>query len=635
MLRKIHNKKGVSPVIATILILSLTIAATAVVFIVVLPMMRGTPELIIINVNETDANGNGLIDAFSLEIHNLGTEEAEIESINITQEGTTLDGWSLLMTSARVVPQSSSAIIQIETSVSTGEAKGLTNTYISIKTKEGIVFTQEIITTYHEPTSTGLGLVAIYNDTNYPTSWVTTSARDNIAAKMKDLLEQGQTKLLHNDVETNDDATYEAIYTATPFFVDANNLRGYMEHHEDGFIVMCSDVMPDTIFTGSAGDDEFVENWIEGGGTIMWIGDWPFYYSGHSDGSWSTIGSAGARQIFDTSSNIIVATNKQMQLTLRGEEVIPDFNPFYSLRPVDISILNSYGYTYDAFALSGTYADPVQFQPGTDANGTFIISYARYIDDSLVDQIAYVATQLAFNTLAEYTAPTIEVAVNDTLDMNGSGLVDTISATFTASRTTNILDASIIDPTTSSVIGSIKGTTPFYIGVTETYVELELTQELDINDQFKISVDIDYNFDQIKDTEFVSDIYTVQQISRMDVAIFSSINYANSWVTNDAESYIASTMYDYLTTNGVEAKIVDASLLESYMESNKTGIIILTGNVPPSNIFAGESDGSLLETWIANGGTCIVPGDWMFYYYADGSSLVTLGSSGERRILNT
>ena len=94
-------------------------------------------------------------------------------------------------------------------------------------------------------------------------------------------------------------------------------------------------------------------------------------------------------------------------------------------------------------------------------------------------------------------------------------------------------------------------------------------------------------------------------------------------------------MIQILEEEGLQPIMVDASLLQTYMEINATGTIVLAGNVPPSNIFAGENDGSLLETWIAGGGTCIIPGDWLFYYYSTESGRVTLGSSGERRILNT
>ncbi|MCG3220646.1 MAG: type IV pilin [Candidatus Heimdallarchaeota archaeon] len=52
------KKRGVSPVIATILLIALVTAAAAIVFLVVIPMLNPAPEAIVKTISTTQDNGN-------------------------------------------------------------------------------------------------------------------------------------------------------------------------------------------------------------------------------------------------------------------------------------------------------------------------------------------------------------------------------------------------------------------------------------------------------------------------------------------------------------------------------------------------------------------------------------------------
>ncbi|MHA1954882.1 MAG: archaellin/type IV pilin N-terminal domain-containing protein [Candidatus Heimdallarchaeaceae archaeon] len=52
------KKRGVSPVIATILLIALVTAAAAIVFLVVIPMLNPVPEAIVKSVQANEASGN-------------------------------------------------------------------------------------------------------------------------------------------------------------------------------------------------------------------------------------------------------------------------------------------------------------------------------------------------------------------------------------------------------------------------------------------------------------------------------------------------------------------------------------------------------------------------------------------------
>ena len=75
------NKKGVSPIIAVILLIALVVIATAVVFQIVNVYLTGTPEL---TLTEQEATTTNVI----INVKNIGTGDANITSIEVLK-GTT------------------------------------------------------------------------------------------------------------------------------------------------------------------------------------------------------------------------------------------------------------------------------------------------------------------------------------------------------------------------------------------------------------------------------------------------------------------------------------------------------------------------------------------------------------------
>ncbi|MBK5112295.1 MAG: type IV pilin N-terminal domain-containing protein [Candidatus Heimdallarchaeota archaeon] len=73
--RKKGNKRGVSPVIATILLIALTVTAAAIVYFVVVPLLQGKGEIVQMSgVTLTDDDVDGFYDTATIKLFNLGTD---------------------------------------------------------------------------------------------------------------------------------------------------------------------------------------------------------------------------------------------------------------------------------------------------------------------------------------------------------------------------------------------------------------------------------------------------------------------------------------------------------------------------------------------------------------------------------
>jgi flagellin-like protein len=74
------NKRAVSPVIATILLIALTVTAAAIVYFLVVPMLQGKSELVQIGMQElSDSDGDGQFDTVSIPMMNIGTSGTTID----------------------------------------------------------------------------------------------------------------------------------------------------------------------------------------------------------------------------------------------------------------------------------------------------------------------------------------------------------------------------------------------------------------------------------------------------------------------------------------------------------------------------------------------------------------------------
>ncbi|MEA2070550.1 MAG: archaellin/type IV pilin N-terminal domain-containing protein [Asgard group archaeon] len=81
------RRKAISPVIATILLIALTVTAAAIVYFVVVPMLQGQSEIVLLGYEMDDANANDFADEITVELRNVGTKEVTIESVSVTRNG--------------------------------------------------------------------------------------------------------------------------------------------------------------------------------------------------------------------------------------------------------------------------------------------------------------------------------------------------------------------------------------------------------------------------------------------------------------------------------------------------------------------------------------------------------------------
>ena len=89
--KKGGNKRGISPVIATILLIALTVTAAAIVYFVVVPLFDGKGELVLMSSwSLTDSDGDGNFDTLTGDLFNMGTKEITLDegATVIVQEST-------------------------------------------------------------------------------------------------------------------------------------------------------------------------------------------------------------------------------------------------------------------------------------------------------------------------------------------------------------------------------------------------------------------------------------------------------------------------------------------------------------------------------------------------------------------
>ncbi len=83
LLRLWRRRKAVSPVIATILLIALTVTAAAIVYFVVVPLLRGNPELVLMDYELADTDASDLADELTLTLNNIGTADANLATITV------------------------------------------------------------------------------------------------------------------------------------------------------------------------------------------------------------------------------------------------------------------------------------------------------------------------------------------------------------------------------------------------------------------------------------------------------------------------------------------------------------------------------------------------------------------------
>ncbi|MHA1305019.1 MAG: archaellin/type IV pilin N-terminal domain-containing protein, partial [Candidatus Heimdallarchaeaceae archaeon] len=80
----LKSKRGVSPVIATILLISLVVVASSMVYFLVVPMIQGSASIELITAQWFDSDADDVVDITYLTIQNTGTATAVVSNITIT-----------------------------------------------------------------------------------------------------------------------------------------------------------------------------------------------------------------------------------------------------------------------------------------------------------------------------------------------------------------------------------------------------------------------------------------------------------------------------------------------------------------------------------------------------------------------
>ncbi|TFF99147.1 MAG: type IV pilin [Promethearchaeota archaeon] len=109
----LKRKKAVSPVIATILLIALTVTAAAIVYFVVVPMLQKKPELTIVNPGHVTGDNTKI----RFTIQNIGSGEASLETsdFSLSYSNDTHDG-AIAATDLSVLDSEDAAIDTISIS---------------------------------------------------------------------------------------------------------------------------------------------------------------------------------------------------------------------------------------------------------------------------------------------------------------------------------------------------------------------------------------------------------------------------------------------------------------------------------------------------------------------------------------
>lgn len=116
----LRRKKSVSPVIATVLLIALTVAAGGIVYVLVSNYFNSTSvNLAVINSDYGDVDSNGMVDRITLVLKNVGSNTIEVESIEVKANGILLSSWTITSNPGQLPPNAEGSMT-LQT-VSTGD----------------------------------------------------------------------------------------------------------------------------------------------------------------------------------------------------------------------------------------------------------------------------------------------------------------------------------------------------------------------------------------------------------------------------------------------------------------------------------------------------------------------------------
>ncbi|MGC9781500.1 MAG: type IV pilin N-terminal domain-containing protein [Candidatus Heimdallarchaeota archaeon] len=89
-----RRRRAVSPVIATILIIALTVTAAAIVYFVVVPLLRGDGEIVVMGYILENTDATPFADTLTVSMNNIGTAAVDVSAVSVTKDGAAIT-WNL------------------------------------------------------------------------------------------------------------------------------------------------------------------------------------------------------------------------------------------------------------------------------------------------------------------------------------------------------------------------------------------------------------------------------------------------------------------------------------------------------------------------------------------------------------
>ncbi|MCE7733730.1 MAG: type IV pilin [Candidatus Heimdallarchaeota archaeon] len=137
-------RRAVSPVIAVVLLIALTVAAVAIIWGISSGFLSGsTASLIIESSAVADKNGDSRGDLIELKVRNIGSDEAIINDVTLLRDGVEIDSWALNAASYSIDGQQIE-FIQIVTAQTSDEVYSENEVHVTLL-GEGVVGNADVI----------------------------------------------------------------------------------------------------------------------------------------------------------------------------------------------------------------------------------------------------------------------------------------------------------------------------------------------------------------------------------------------------------------------------------------------------------------------------------------------------------
>ena len=176
---------------------------------------------------------------------------------------------------------------------------------------------------------------------------------------------------------------------------NADEFLAYMEENPEGVIVSPI-VVPEIVYTIGMKDDSPMENFLFGGGVLIYSGDTPFYAVGKKDAPGQKVvpGNQGVKDVLNFTAQYITTTAAAVKPTPEGKKLIPSLEPFNPNRPGQINVLEAEKCDpIEVYAEAGNSADPILFA-APDMKGYFVHFHMETLGNKPDDYLAQVGLEI-------------------------------------------------------------------------------------------------------------------------------------------------------------------------------------------------------------------------------------------------